>query len=186
MVTCIAIMYSVKAQEINWSPDGAGFVRFKEGNIIKVDPRTDAETVLIKSELLIPAGKTAALRPQSFEYSADKSKVLLFTHTVKVWRYRTRGDYWVLSGNKLTQLGKGLGLQSLMFAKFSPDGKTVAYVSDHNIFIEDIATGIIKKMTMDGTRKLINGTFDWAYEEEFFAGMAFAGAPMASILLFGR
>ena len=37
VVTCIAIMYSVKAQEINWSPDGAGFVRFKEGNIIKVD-----------------------------------------------------------------------------------------------------------------------------------------------------
>lgn len=177
VVTCIAIMYSVKAQEINWSPDGAGFVRFKEGNIIKVDPRTDAETVLIKSELLIPAGKTAALRPQSFEYSADKSKVLLFTHTVKVWRYRTRGDYWVLSGNKLTQLGKGLGLQSLMFAKFSPDGKTVAYVSDHNIFIEDIATGIIKKMTMDGTRKLINGTFDWAYEEEFFCRDGFRWSP---------
>ena len=55
-----------------------------------------------------------------------------------------------------------------MFAKLSPDGKYVAYVSEHNIYAEDVSSGIVKKLTLDGTRKLINGTFDWAYEEEFY------------------
>jgi dipeptidyl-peptidase 4 len=54
-----------------------------------------------------------------------------------------------------------------MFAKFSPDGKKVAYVSENNLYVEDLATNMIKKLTSDGTRKLINGTFDWVYEEEF-------------------
>ena len=33
---------------------------------------------------------------------------LIFTNTRKVWRYHTRGDYWVLDmkTGKLTQLGK--------------------------------------------------------------------------------
>jgi len=37
-----------------------------------------------------------------------------------------------------------------------------------NIFIEDLEKGIIKKLTSsEGNQKLINGTFDWVYEEEF-------------------
>ena len=37
-----------------------------------------------------------------------------------------------------------------------------------NIFIENLSNNQIKKLTSsNGTKKLINGTFDWAYEEEF-------------------
>lgn len=54
-----------------------------------------------------------------------------------------------------------------MFAKFSPDASKVAYVSKHNIYVEDIATSAITQLTKDGTDRMINGTFDWVYEEEF-------------------
>ena len=68
-----------------------------------------------------------------------------------------------------------------MFAKFSSDEKSIAYVvkqdlknklrngsTASNIFIEDLEKGIIKKLTSsEGNQKLINGTFDWVYEEEF-------------------
>jgi dipeptidyl-peptidase-4 len=64
-----------------------------------------------------------------------------------------------------------------MFAKFSPDGKMAAYVSGHNLFCEDLITGQIKKLTTDGTRKLINGTFDWVYEEEFGCRDGFRWSP---------
>jgi dipeptidyl-peptidase-4 len=72
----------------------------------------------------------------------DNTKILLYTNAEKVWRYKTRGDYWVydITSKKLHQLGKNLPAQSLMFAKFSPDGKQVAYVSEHNIFSEEFAT----------------------------------------------
>ena len=60
-----------------------------------------------------------------------------------------------------------------MFAKFSPDGSKVAYVSEHNLFVEDLATKKIKALTTNGTRRMINGTFDWVYEEEFSFTKAF-------------
>tara|TARA_B100000609_G_scaffold26282_1_gene18408 strand:- start:1669 stop:3540 length:1872 start_codon:yes stop_codon:yes gene_type:complete len=70
---------------------------------------------------------------------------------------------------------------SLMFAKFSPNENFVAYVSKEenenevrnsstsaNIFLENLESRAIKKLTSsNGTKKLINGTFDWVYEEEF-------------------
>jgi len=53
-----------------------------------------------------------------------------------------------------------------MFAKFSPDGTRVAYVRENNLYVEDLASGTITPLTTDGSRTLINGTFDWVYEEE--------------------
>jgi len=106
---------------------------------------------------------------EAFQISNDTNEVLIFTNTAKVWRYHTRGDYWVLDikQKKITQLGKNKPARSLMFAKFSPDGTKAAYVSEHNLFSEDIVSGKITQLTFDGTRKFINGTFDWVYEEEF-------------------
>jgi len=126
------------------------------------------------------------LVPYSYAINVNYTRVLLFTNTAKVWRYNTRGDYWVMDiiANKLKKLGKGLPAQSLMFAKFSPDGKKVAYVSEHNIYTEEISSGNITKITKDGTRKLINGTFDWVYEEEFGCRDGFRWNPDGTKIAF--
>lgn len=168
-----------QSRAINWTPDGVGYYKITAEGIAKVDPKTDAETVVVNKTSLTPAGSSTALRIQSFDYSADRSKILLFTNTAKVWRYNTRGDYWVLNttSNELKKLGQGLAERSLMFAKFSPDNKMVAYVSGNNLYVEDIATSQVRKLTADGTRKLINGTFDWAYEEEFGCRDGFRWSP---------
>ena len=52
-------------------------------------------------------------------------------------------------------------------AKLSPDGKKVGYVLDNNIYVQDLETGKIKQITNDGSDVIINGQFDWVYEEEF-------------------
>ncbi|MFZ4772058.1 MAG: DPP IV N-terminal domain-containing protein, partial [Ferruginibacter sp.] len=123
-------------RSINWTADGTGYYSFKEGSILRNDPKTESQTVVITKEQLTVPGSSAALKVQSFDYSPDRNKILLFANTAKVWRYNTRGDYWVLNstGTQLKQLGKGLAAQSLMFAKFSPDSRFVAYVSEHNLF----------------------------------------------------
>ena len=64
-----------------------------------------------------------------------------------------------------------------MFAKLSPDGKKVAYVSQQNIYVEDLATGAETALTTNGNRRLINGTFDWVYEEEFSCRDGFRWSP---------
>lgn len=164
---------------INWTPDGLAYTKVKDGNIIRIDPATEAETVLVSKEKLTPAGAAQALSPQSYTYSPDRKKMLLFVNTVKVWRYNTKGDYWVLDldSGKLSQLGKERAPRSLMFAKFSPDSRMVAYVSENNIYTEDITSHISRKLTTDGTRKMINGTFDWVYEEEFGCRDGFRWSP---------
>ncbi|MEJ7610720.1 MAG: DPP IV N-terminal domain-containing protein [Ferruginibacter sp.] len=173
-------------QKTNWTPDGLGYYVIKTGGIMKVDPKTEAETTVVTKEALTPSGAAVPLRVQSFEYSPDRSRFLLFANTAKVWRYNTRGDYWVLniSGNRLFQLGRGLPSQSLMFAKISPDSKYAAYVSENNLYAEDLGTGQIKKLTSDGTRKLINGTFDWVYEEEFNCRDGFRWSPDSKQIAF--
>jgi dipeptidyl-peptidase-4 len=93
---------------------------------------------------------------------------LVYTNSKKVWRQNTKGDYWVLnlSTGDLHQVGASLPSSSLMFAKFSPNGKEIAYVSNLNIFKEDLSTHKITQLTFDGGGNIINGTFDWVYEEE--------------------
>ena len=181
-VLLFSVQIAFAQRAIKWMPDGNSYTKMKDGGIVKVDPKTEAETVLVKKEQLTPAAASRPLTVQSYNFNTGNNEVLLFTNTAKVWRFNTRGDYWVLdmTSNKLSQLGRNLPSQTLMFAKFSPDGKKVGYVSEHNIFVEDIATGEITKLTSDGTRKLINGTFDWVYEEEFGCRDGFRWSPDGS------
>ncbi|WP_301923021.1 DPP IV N-terminal domain-containing protein [Ferruginibacter sp.] len=164
-VQCVTAQYKIETQ---FTPDGNSYYQKQNGGIAKVNIKTGQSNIIVTAAQLTPS-EAPALLIASFAFSADNSKLMVFTNTAKVWRYNTRGDYWVLdiATNKLTQLGKHKPSQTLMYAKFSPDGKKAGYVSEHNLFTEEIATGTITQLTVDGTRKLINGTFDWVYEEEF-------------------
>lgn len=141
--------------------------------------------------LFTDADLKAAGLPSPFDHLAwsdDKTKVLLFTNTKRVWRGRTRGDYWFydLTTKQGHQLGKELPESSLMFAKISPDDTKAAYVSKHNIYVEDLASGKITPLTTDGTDKIINGTFDWAYEEELACRDGFRWSPDSRHIAFWR
>ena len=175
-----------RAKEINWTNDGTSTLIIKNGEIVKTNLVNFKETVLVAKDQLIPSGATKPLTLRDYTFSSDYKLLLIFTNTARVWRYHTRGDYWLLNltSNQLIQLGKGLLSQSLMFAKISPDGKEVAYVSEHNLYVEDIASHKIRQLTVNGTRKLINGTFDWVYEEEFGCRDGFRWSPDSKKIAF--
>jgi dipeptidyl-peptidase 4 len=168
------------AQSLQWTPDGdAYWVAKPKDGIIQVDFASKQETVIATPAQYTPSGEVFPLKISAFEPTQDGKKVLIFTNTQRVWRYETRGDYWLLDRGtgKLRQLGARLPKASLMFAKLAPDGQAVAYVSRHNLYMEDLATGRITQLTKDGTDKIINGTFDWAYEEEFDCRDGFRWSP---------
>lgn len=164
---------------INWSDEGNSYYRVENNELVRYTLPDRKKEVVISRAQLTPRDSAGPLRLNYYKFTDDMSKVLVFTNTKKVWRLHTKGDYWVLNmktGN-LVRLGKTLPVSSLMFAKFSPDGKSVAYVSNENIYIEDLATSKITPLTTDGTVTLINGTFDWVYEEEFFCRDGFRWSP---------
>jgi dipeptidyl-peptidase-4 len=179
LALAVLIVVAASAQQIKWAKDGSSYYRTEAGEIVKYSLPQNTKTVVVAKDKLKPEGRPASLNVRNFIFSADEQKVLIYTNTKKVWRLDTRGDYWVynMSDGSVKQLGKSLPVSSLMFAKFSPDGNKAAYVSNYNLYVEDIATGQVKQLTTDGTRQLINGTFDWAYEEEFFCRDGFRWSP---------
>jgi len=170
---------------IRWMKDGLGYSSIEKSNtlegddIVRYDAAKGDRSILVSAGELIPEGESKPLTVADYHWSEDNSKLLIFTNTRKVWRYHTRGDYWVLDlkSKKLNQLGKGIPATTLMFAKFSPDATRVAYVSENNIFVESIATGKITQITSDGDKDIINGTFDWVYEEELNCRDGFRWSP---------
>ena len=171
-------------QSLNWAADGDSYYQIEKSGIVKYTLPSKTKTVVISNEDLAVNGGILPVR--RFYFSDDQSKVLIYTNTKKVWRLDTKGDYWLfdLDSKKLRQLGSRLPSSSLMFAKFSRDGKKVAYVSQNNLFMEDSDSGVMTQLTMDGTRKLINGTFDWAYEEEFACRDGFQWSPNGEYIAF--
>lgn len=176
---------------VNWLSDGEHYskkVKNPKGgfDIVSYEASSgnkensaDEGKVLIPASMLVKPGTSDTLSVRSFTFDSSHNQVLIYTNTRRVWRYDTRGDYWVLNmkSGRLTQLGANLPESSLMFAKFSPDGSRVAYVSKNNIYVENIADNKITRITNDGSSTIVNGTFDWVYEEEFDCRDGFRWSP---------
>jgi dipeptidyl-peptidase 4 len=146
-------------------------------DIVKYDAASGQRTVLVQ------ASQINALPIADYIWSADDTKLLIFTNTERVWRDETRGDYWVLdrTGGKLKKLGGPDAKPStLMFAKFSPDGTRVGYVREGDLYVEDVAATNITRLTNTASRTVVNGTTDWVYEEEFYLRDAFEFSPDGS------
>lgn len=169
-----------------WLEDGSGYTTLEESgkypmakDIIKYNPESGKRSVLVNAGQLIPKGAQNPLLITDYQWSADGEKLLVFTNTERVWRDETRGDYWVLNivSGELSQLGEFAQPSTMMFAKFSPDGNKVGYVVKNNIFVEDLNSSEVIQLTHDGSSRIINGNFDWVYEEELSCQDGFRWSP---------
>lgn len=170
---------------IRWMKDNKGYSTLESNeevggkDIVRYDAKSGKRSIIVSAADLIPKKDKKPLVIYNYEWSVDNSKLLIFTNTRKVWRYHTRGDYWVLDVEQKTliQLGETLPSATLMFAKFSPDASKVGYVSNLNIYVEDLTNNTINQITTDGGDTIINGTFDWVYEEELSCRDGFRWSP---------
>ncbi len=182
------------AGSIDWLKDGERYSKIEASDngdgtrkdVVAYRAKDNRREVLIPADKLVDPTSGTYISPEKVIWSADNSKALIFTNTKKVWRYNTRGDYWILDlkSGMFRQLGAGLPESSLMFAKFSPDASRVAYVSKNNIYVEDSSTGEINCVTTDGSDIIVNGTFDWVYEEEFGIRDGFRWSPSGNYIAY--
>lgn len=165
--------------------DGAHYATLERSaagplELVRYDAVSGARDVLVSSAMLWLSKRGDALRIEDYAFSPDRSRLLVFTDSERVWRANTRGDYYVvpLDGSaEPRRLGGQLPKSSLMFAKFSPDGRKVGFVSGNDLYVEDLESGKLLQLTTDGSETVINGTFDWVYEEEFDCRDGFRWSP---------
>jgi len=179
--------------QARWLEDGTFYTTLEPSSavtdaqdLVRYETESGIRTVVVSASLLMPEGAERPLSIHDYQWSADGKRLLIFTNSRRVWRQNTRGDYWVLALETydLRQIGADRPESSLMFAKFDPAGQRVGYVSEHDLFVEDIGSGNVVRLTSDGSETLINGTFDWVYEEEFFARDGFRWSPDGGSIAF--
>ncbi|MCC7065116.1 MAG: DPP IV N-terminal domain-containing protein, partial [Planctomycetes bacterium] len=148
--------------------------------LVSYDAVSGQRTVLVSAAMLWVAAAGAAVAIEDYQFSPDGKRLLVFTHSEKVWRQNTRGEYYVLpldGASEPQRLGGTMPKSTLMFAKWSPDGTRVAYTAQNDLYVENVATRSQTRLTKDGSATVINGTFDWVYEEEFDCRDGFRWSP---------
>jgi len=185
--------------QIRWLNDSSGYTAVEKSkqttvnsagdaesigrDIVVYEPATNKRKVLVSAKQLIPQGQTEPLEIEDYSWSQDRSMVLIYTNSKKVWRSNSRGEYYVLNlaDSSLAKVGASFYQDSrLMFAKFSPDGANIAYVYLDNIYVQNLKSRKITQLTFDASKTKINGLFDWVYEEEFSIRDGFRWSPDSS------
>ena len=148
--------------------------------LVRYEAVSGERDVLVSAAMLWAPAEGRAIRIEGYSFSPGGDWLMVFTDSERVWRENTRGEFYVLplDGSKAPRrLGGSQPKSSLQFAKFSPDGSRVGYVSENNLFVEQVVGGSQTQLTDDGSETVINGTFDWVYEEEFDCRDGFRWSP---------
>jgi dipeptidyl-peptidase-4 len=176
--------------ESRWMNDGQRYSYIAEENgvtsLVAEDAQTGTRTVLVDGARLVPQGQSRPIEIEDYAWSDDEKKVLIFTNSQPVWRQNTKGQFyvWDLAAGRLTAASSAPGWQQ--FAKLSPDGTRVGFVRDNDLWVSDLATGRETRLTRDGSETVINGTFDWVYEEELDLRDGWRWSPDGQRIAFWR
>src|SRR5882724_7301120 len=145
--------------------------RTEEGKVVEqavVETDTGNKHVLFGAAKLEAAAKKIAgvtgeeaagfTRQRNWNFSPNKKSVLL-TIASDVYLYTFDSD-------SMTRLTSSPGAKEEV--TFSPDGHSVAFVRDNNIYVVDVASQRERQLTTDGTADIQNGILDWVYQEEVY------------------
>ena len=114
--------------------------------------------------------------PEVFQWTRDRSGVLLNTAHDLVWYDVTKGAAIRLTNTPDPEVGE----------QASPDGRLVAFVGDdHNLHVVGTDGSAPRALTRGGSKDLLFGRLDWVYQEELYGRGNFQGswwAPDSSMI----
>lgn len=139
----------------------------KKGMVIyKYDIASGKDEVLVTPENLKLEREENPVSLQNYEWSAD-NKLILITGTVPARRTKSGGSFFIYdveAGKIIRQVSSE---KEQVNIHFSPDGKKVSFVRGNDLYIYNIDSDKELRLTSDGSDVILNGIFDWVYEEEF-------------------
>jgi dipeptidyl-peptidase-4 len=156
---------------VRWKPDGSAFAFTKDNSstllndIYLFDLNTLEERLFLSAEKLVYNNEQ--INMSSYEWTDDGNYLLIRGPEKRIWRHSRMSPVYLFnieSGKIRAIANEHQGLKNV---KLSPDGNLAGYVKEHNLFIVELSTGKETQLTYDGNENILNGEFDWVYEEEF-------------------
>jgi dipeptidyl-peptidase-4 len=161
-----------------WRPDGAAFAYRDHGKVFLYDAPGGKAKEWFDLNALEESTKKASATGQPFNWQNRR-----VSETSLQW-FPNGKDLFVSAGGQLFVVhadGKSDRLGSATVdaedPKLSPDGSSVLYRRDFNLYVLTISDGKTTQLTNDGTPTLMNGKLDWVYPEELDLGTASWWSP---------
>ncbi len=159
----------------SWSPDsrlytflaGDDKVAGSPGDIVAVEAATGRAYVLATAAQLAalpvpPISEKDQDHRNRYSMSsylwADDSKHLIIDNGGPIYLW----DIATAKGTLVVDTHNGSGADP----KFSPDGRSVSYLREHNLYVHPVAAGAEIALTSTRPETLLNGEVDWVYLEE--------------------
>lgn len=173
---------SKSIDEIRSMKNGENYCILKREGIEKYAYATGKKTeeIVSFSDLKF---KTESEYVFDYQFNQDESKLLLATNPQFIYRRSYLANYYIydIKTKQLTSVSK----DKVRLAEFAPDGSKVAYVKDNNLFMLYLSDMQETQITTNGEfNKIINGTTDWVYEEEFAITKGFFWSPDSKKIAF--
>jgi dipeptidyl-peptidase-4 len=126
------------------------------------------------------------LNIDSYQFSPDESKILIFTATASIYR-RSSKEHAYVWNTKTQKLSNVTPMGKQMYTSFSPSADKIAYVRNNDLYVRNLKEEKEQRITSDGKfNHIINGSADWVYEEEFSMSKSFEWSPDGSKIAFLR
>ena len=163
---------------IQWAPDGKRFAWLEKKQLQLYDVASGQEKVLLnlaalESKAVKPPAdepfdwKNRRVAEQSFAWS-EAGDEMLITSGGNLFLFHVETGKW----EQLTATA-----EAERDAKLSPDGRYISFRREHDLYMQEIATGRTVRLTSDGSATLLNGELDWVYPEELEIGTAHWWSP---------
>ncbi len=175
---------------IQWLPNGSAFTFTKANaesglrDVYRHDVKSGKEMLILEAGSL--TYKNEPVEMSEYHTTGNQNHLLITGPQKQIWRHSYSAPYYLydIDEKKLIALANNdPGLQNVQLA---PDGKSVAYAKENDLYVADVETGVSKRLTTDGSFNILNGVFDWVYEEEFGRPDAFRWSPDGKKIAFWR
>ena len=170
--------------QIRWMPDGnlSYFQSSEDGRSLWV-----FDTASSEPRVLVTADELRELAPSPSQATQEERERTRRT------RFGVPGYHWAPDGRSIlfTSAGRILvydlatkevthlapSKENVLDPKFSPDGRSIAFVYEHDIWIVPTTGGEERQLTFGGTELILHGDLDWVYPEELQVRTGYHWSP---------
>jgi len=162
-------------ENVAWSPDSS-----KVSFVLRDDPGEHGELWYVdaatgEKKVLVSEGKLGSLAPsvEKLRDEREKERITRYQVAAYLWSpdskhllFDSQGQLWLYTIESGTAVQVTSATEPSQDPKFSPDGKRLAYLRKHNLFVRPVDGGSEEALTQSKDDTHLNGEVDWVYEEE--------------------